>query len=196
MPPNPTETPISRYLATNLQALRQQKNLSQQTLSAMASVPRSTITHMESGAGNPSLGNLCKMATALGVSIEELLSRPRSECTLLRAADLPAEERASGARLLRMMPDKIRGIAIDRLELDYGGSMSGQPHLPGTKEYLLNLHGEITVAVAGSHYRVERGDIFAFPGDQKHGYRNTGAAAAAAISVVLPVTYPDTPSAQ
>ena len=59
----------AEYLALNLAALRREKNLSQQALSALAGIPRSTITHIESGQGNPSLNNLCLLAVALNVSI-------------------------------------------------------------------------------------------------------------------------------
>ena len=53
---------VSRFLANNLLDLRKKKNLSQDKLSELAGIPRSTITHMESGEGNPSLTNLCKLA--------------------------------------------------------------------------------------------------------------------------------------
>lgn len=185
------EASVSRYLASNLLDLRKKKNLSQDKLSELAQIPRSTITHMESGDGNPSLTNLCKLAAALGVSIEELLSRPRSDCTLLRARDVPILSRSAGqVQVHKLMPDKVRGIEIDKLEIKANSSMSGRPHLQGTKEYLMTLEGEVTVSVAGGNYAVGSGDILAFPGDQKHGYRNTGSGQAVALSVVLPLPHP------
>ncbi len=185
------DTSVARYLAANLLHLRKAKNLSQDKLSELAAMPRSTITHMESGEGNPSLANLCKIAAALTVSIEELLSRPRKECTLLRAGDVTVLTRSAGkVQVHKLMPDKVRAIEIDRVEIAAGSSMGGQPHLRGTKEYLITLSGEVSVSVDGDNYRVGEGDILAFPGDQKHGYRNTGAQKAVALSVVLPLPYP------
>lgn len=181
---------IPRYLAHNLIALRKQKGLSQAGLSEIAQVPRSTITHMESGEGNPSLTRLCKLASALSVSIEELLSRPRNQCTVLRADQVPVIRRSAGQVLVhQLMPDKIRGIAIDQLTLVPGSSMGGRPHLPGSKEYLMTLAGVVIVSVAGEDYRVGKGDVLAFPGDQKHAYRNGADSEAQAISVVLPMPY-------
>ncbi len=185
------ESSVSRYLASNLLELRKRKDLSQDKLSDRAGIPRSTITHMESGAGNPSLTNLCKLAGALGVSIEELLSSPRGDCTLLRAADVPILQRSAGkVQVHKLMPDKVRGIEIDKVEIEASSSMSGRPHLQGTKEYLMTLEGEVTVSVAGRNYAVASGDILAFPGDQKHGYRNSGNGKAVALSVVLPLPHP------
>ena len=187
-----TETEnVSRYLAENLTALRKRKELSQERLAERAAIPRSTITHMESGSGNPSLTNLCKLAAALGVSIEELLSRPRSDCSLLRATRVPAIERSGGSvRVHKLMPDKVRGIEIDRVEFRGHASMSGRPHLQGSKEYLVTLQGTVRVSVAGETFEVGQGDVLAFPGDQKHGYSNPGRDPAAALSIVLPLPYP------
>ena len=183
---------VSQYLAQNVLTLRQQRNISQQQLSTDAGIPRSTITHMESGEGNPSLNNLCKLATALNVSIEELLSRPRSACTLLRAADVPVLKRSGGkVQVHKLMPDKVRGIELDKIEITPHSSMGGKPHLRGTKEYLMTLQGAVTVAVAGDEYEVGAGDVLAFPGDQRHAYRNAGAEPALALSVVLPMPYTD-----
>jgi len=59
--------------------------------------------------------------------------------------------------------------------------------LPGTKEYLTVLEGEVSVYVAGNLYAVQAGDVLAFPGNQPHSYLNTQFAPAVAISVVIPV---------
>lgn len=180
----------SRNLAANTLALRTGKGLSQQQLAKLAGIPRSTLTHIESGEGNPSLSNLCKLAEALGVSIEELLTRPRSDVTLLRAADIPVLARSGGkVTVQKLMPDAVRGIEIDRVVLRRRASMGGKPHLNGSKEYLMALEGALTISVAGQDYPVGAGEVLAFPGDQKHAYRNTGSGTAVALSVVLPMPY-------
>ena len=87
------------------------------------------------------------------------------------------------------MPDGVRGIEIDKVEIQGYSSMSGRPHLQGSKEYLMTLTGEVIVSVAGDEYTVSVGDVLAFPGDQRHGYRNPKARTANALSVVLPMPY-------
>lgn len=182
---------VSAYLAGNIVALRKRRELSQEKLASLAQIPRSTITHMESGSGNPSLANLCKLAAALQVSIEELLSRPRNECSLLTAAEVPVQRRSGGrVTVHKLMPDRVRGIEIDRMVFAAGASMGGKPHLQGTKEYLVTLGGSVTVSVSGQSWQTGEGDVLAFPGDQKHGYRNSGKGEAVALSVVLPLPYP------
>ncbi len=182
---------VASYLAENIATLRRRRDLSQEKLAALAQIPRSTVTHMESGGGNPSLTNLCKLAGALGVGIETLLSRPRKASSLLKREAVPVERRSSGkVQVHKLMPDRVRGIEIDRMEFAAGGSMAGKPHLQGTKEYLVTLAGEVAVSVDGETWRVEAGDVLAFPGDQKHGYRNPGRVAAQALSIVIPLPYP------
>ncbi|MGE3728505.1 MAG: XRE family transcriptional regulator [Candidatus Sericytochromatia bacterium] len=190
-PQAPTTEPqsqVSSYLAQNLRYLRGKKNWSQQQLADLAELPRTTLTHIESGQGNPSLANLVKLSAALGVGVEELLSRPRSACQLIPAAEIPVRKRSQGrVKVFNLLPDSLKGIAIERLELAGEASMGGQPHLPGTKEYLLVLQGTVAVYVAGEHYPVHQGDVFAFPGNQAHSYSNPQSQPAVAISVVIPV---------
>lgn len=178
----------SSYLSQNITKLRLSKNLSQLQLSRQANIPRSTLTNIESGVGNPSLNNLVRISSALGVSIEELLSRPRTDCQLIKSADVPVLNRSQGrVQLHKLLPDKIKGIEIDRMVLAPEAIMGGHPHLDGTKEYLTVIQGEIIVHVAGDSFTVKQDDVFAFPGNQPHSYRNTKKTSSIAISVVIPV---------
>lgn len=179
---------ISRHLAENISALRLKKGLSQAQLANQAGVPRSTLTNLESGSGNPSLQNLAKISTALQVRIEELLSRPRNESELIKAADVASERRVQGrVRIAKLLPDAIRGLDVDRIEIDPQTTMPGHPHLSGAKEYFSVLQGEVTVAVGGDKFVVKKGDVLAFPGDQPHSYRNSGASVAIGLSIIIPV---------
>jgi transcriptional regulator with XRE-family HTH domain len=180
-----TPRTASLNLAENLANLRAKRGLTQNALARIAGVPRSTVTHLESGAGNPSLHNLARVAGALQVTIEELLATPRASCKLVRAGDVPSVKRSQGvATVYKLLPDPIPGMEIDRMEFVVGGRMGGIPHVAGTKEYLAVVSGEITVHVAGQSYRVGEGDVLAFPGDQAHSYQNTGTRRAVGFSVV------------
>lgn len=182
-----TGVKVPRYLADNILTLRKKKSLSQDRLARLAEIPRSTLTHIESGSGNPSLQNLVKISLALQVSIEELVSRPRNECELLSPDQVPVQRR--GRTLVhKLLPEKVKGLEVDKLEMEQGATMGGHPHLTGAKEYLTVVQGEVTVHVAGESFVVKRGSVLAFPGDQAHSYRNTGSGSAVAMSVVVPVT--------
>jgi transcriptional regulator with XRE-family HTH domain len=177
---------ISQKLAYNTSQLRNQRGMTQIELAKLAGIPRSTLTHLESGAGNPSLMNLTKLAGALQVSIEELLATPRAQCKLVKSADLPVLKRSQGQALLyKLLPDPVPGMEFDRLEIEPGARMGGVPHMPGTREYLTCFQGETTVHITGERYRLEAGDVLAFPGDQHHSYQNTGKIRSINLSVVI-----------
>ncbi len=177
---------IAQHLARNLLTLRRHKRWSQHQLSLRAAVPRSTIAHMESGGGNPSLSNLDAVAGALRVSIEELISPPRADAVLTTAAQIPVEKRGE-ARIHQLLPERVRGLEIVRMEYPPGVSIVGTPHLRGTKEYLYGLAGELAVLVAGELFVVGAGDVLAFPGDQTHSYLNRARRIAIAVSIVVPL---------
>jgi len=172
-------------LAGSLAQLRGQRGLTQAALARLAGVPRSTIASLESGGGNPSLRNLAALAAALRVGIEELLARPRADCSLQRAAEIPAVLRGHGSvRLRRLLPDSLPGLQVERLEILPRGFMRGVPHVRGAKEYLTGLSGIVRLSVAGRDFDLAPGDVLAFPGDQPHSYSNPGRVSGSALSVV------------
>lgn len=177
---------IAKNLAQNIEALRKKNSLTQASLAKRAGLPRSTVTYLESGEGNPSLQNLIKISSALQISIEELLASPRGRYKLLKSAEIAPSKRGQGSvAVFGLLPDNIPGMHIDRMEFEPGSRMAGVPHLNGAKEYMTCLQGEVTVRVAGGTFIVAKGDVFAFPGDQPHSYQNSGTGRAVCISVVV-----------
>ncbi len=65
----------NKNLANNIMRLRKQKGLSQERLARLSDVANNTIIKMESGENdNPTLETLRKVAKALDVSVDELIS--------------------------------------------------------------------------------------------------------------------------
>ncbi len=178
---------IAVFLSQNVLALRRSRRLSQQQLSNQSGIPRSTISHIESGAGNPTLDHLNRLSLALGVGLEELISSPRDEVQLIREEKIPLRSLKKGAiRILQLLPDKVHGLAIEQMVLKPSTTHTGRPHLQGAREYCYCQAGQLDVLVAGKLYQLSQGDVLAFAGDQAHSYRNAGRAALRAISVVIP----------
>ncbi len=139
--------------------------------------------HLESGAANPTLGVLVKVAASLQVRLEELLAPPRSAARFVRAAELPSK-RKGDVLVRKLLPEPLAGLEIDRMALPPRSSFPGVPHTPGTREYLTLERGAIELRVAGEVYALEPGDVVSFRGDQRHGYRNPGDREAIAYSVI------------
>lgn len=187
-----TENEVSGYLGKNIELLRKKRGLSQAQLALLAGVPRSTVTYIESGQGNPSLANLVKIARAVQISIEELLSKPRSQTKLILAKDIPILKKSSGnINVFKLLPDPIPGMEIDKLEMKAGFRMGGTPHTQNTKEYLICCEGQVELTLNKEIFLLNKGDILAFPADAPHSYRNPGQSHNMCISVVAfsPVEY-------
>jgi len=171
------------HLADNIKALRETRGLSQQQIAKAAGIPRATWTHLESGAANPTLTVLIKVANALQVRLDELLAPPRQPARFLKASELPTRSRGQVA-IRKLLPEPLPGLDLERMVLPPGARMAGVPHTPGTREYLTCERGTVELAVAGERYTLAEGDVVSFRGDQRHGYHNPGSATAVAYSAI------------
>jgi transcriptional regulator with XRE-family HTH domain len=172
-------------LGANIRQLREARALTQEQMAKLSGVPRATWAHLESGAANPTLGVLYRVARALQVPLEELIAVPHASCQFFAADSLPARVRGTGVVVRKLLPDPIPGMEIDRMELPPGSRMTGIPHTPGTREYLTCERGRIALTAAGERWELGPGDVVAFRGDQKHTYANPGEDAAVGYSVVV-----------
>jgi transcriptional regulator with XRE-family HTH domain len=175
---------VAARLASNISHLREARGLTQQQIAKLAAVPRATWAHLESGQANPTLAVLHRAASALQVSIEELIRAPRPAVKYYPATSIPVRVRGTVA-VRKLLPDPIPGMEIDRIELPPAARMNGIPHVPGTTEYLTCERGAISLVAAGESWTLSPGDVVVFRGDQRHSYANPGDRAAVGYSVVV-----------
>ncbi len=164
-------TEINRNLAGYIRRLREARRMSQQQIATISGLPRPTWASLETGTANPTLAVLSKAASALNVSIEELLGAPRSEFEFI-AAEKVRERRRQDAKLRPLVPEALPGLDISRTELAPGGRMVGVPHTTGTREYLTCERWQVELIAGGEHHLLNEGDMLVFRGDQRHSYRN------------------------
>ncbi len=186
MPRTEVPSSLAENLAANLRFLRQRRELTQARLSKLAGIPRPTLALMESGAANPTLAVLARLSAALQVSIDELLTAPRSQCQVFRKGTLPTKTRGpdGSTEVRKLLPDPIPGLDIERIELKPGGRMTGVPHKPGTREYLACERGQLKLFTDGESIELSAGDMVAFQGDQPHTYCNHGRSNAVGYCVI------------
>jgi transcriptional regulator with XRE-family HTH domain len=171
------------HLGRNIQALREARGQTQQQIARLAGVPRATWTNLESGAANPTLAVMVKVAQALQVRLEELIEPPRRIGRLYKAAALPSRTRGA-VTVRKLLPETIAGLEIERMDLPAGAAMAGVPHTGGTREYLTCERGQVELSAGGASWTLDPGDVVVFRGDQKHGSRNVGGTTAIAYSVI------------
>jgi transcriptional regulator with XRE-family HTH domain len=175
---------LSTRLAHNVRELRQARGFTQQQMAKLSGLPRATWSNLESGSGNPTLTVLHAVCSALSVSLEEIVAEPRASARLYPKGALPQRTRGA-VTVSSLLPDKIPGMQIERLELPLGSRMIGVPHTPGTREYLTCESGAIELIASGESFLVNEGDVVVFRGDQRHSYLNAGRKVAIGYSVVM-----------
>jgi len=178
------EADVAGRLGDNIRQLRQTRGMTQQQMARLSGLPRATWANLESGAANPTLQVLHRVALALQISIEELIAMPKASARLYPRGTLPTRQRGP-VELRSLLPDPIPGMMIERIELPARTTLAGVPHTPGTREYLTCERGAIVLTASGEKWRLETGDVVVFRGDQRHAYTNAGAQAAVGYSVVV-----------
>jgi transcriptional regulator with XRE-family HTH domain len=175
---------LGERIGRNIRELRAARAQTQLQMARLSGLPRATWQHLESGGANPTVAVLHKVALALQVSVEELISPPRAACRFYPAGAL-AKKLRGACMVSRLLPDQIPGMSIERMELPVRAAFAGIPHTDGTREYLTCETGELLLTVAGEQWTLRPGDVVVFRGDQKHGYSNPGSKTAVGYSVVL-----------
>lgn len=178
------DSAVATRLGANIGQLREARGMTQQQMARLAGVPRATWANLESGNANPTLSVLHRAATALHVTMEELIRAPRPAVKHFPAATVPVKTRGNVA-IRKLLPDPIPGMEIDRMELPAGARLVGIPHVPGTTEYLACERGTIVLVAAGESWTLAPGNLVVFRGDQRHSYANPGDRPAVGYSVVV-----------
>src|SRR5258708_13433429 len=103
---------LGERIGHNVKQLREARGLTQERIAKIASVPRATWTNLESGDANPTVSVLHRVASALQVTIEELLSPPRAACEFFPLGSLPIRTQAQ-APLPQLLPHPISPMDTD-----------------------------------------------------------------------------------
>jgi transcriptional regulator with XRE-family HTH domain len=162
---------IDDQLAANVRRLRIARHLSLSELARATEIGKATLSSIENGHANPTVGTLRAIAEALRVPVTELLEAPElGEIRVVRArpADGPERTITEGVRELTLAPNQRHEAA---------------PGAPGAREELFVVEGKL---VAGPHERItelQGGDYASFPADVARVYE-TGRQAARALAIV------------
>ncbi len=143
-------------LAGNIRQQRESLGLTQQELSNRSGVPRPTLAHLESGQGNPTLSVLSRVAAALAVGIEALVSPAKPKVRVIPRSQLPVEERAGTE--LRTLGTEL-GLGFERWEIPRGARLERGAGRNGERRVLVCESGELSITVGGAEHRLRPGDV-------------------------------------
>ncbi|QBG34503.1 helix-turn-helix domain-containing protein [Litorilituus sediminis] len=177
---------MSNPISDGIKSLRNQHKLTQTKLAELAGIPRATLANMESAQSNPSISLVVKVAQALGVSVDDLISKhPAAHVTEVERADMPVLHLDDGKfSSTKASPISTQNLQINDISMMPSCYCKGVPHPEGSHELFLCLDGIATVEVQGVKYQVEAGNLIYFHGHLPHCYGNEGVKPVHAVAVV------------
>jgi mannose-6-phosphate isomerase-like protein (cupin superfamily) len=153
----------------------------------MSGIPRATLANMERSASNPSISAVVKVASALGVTVEDLVDRQQSALvTTVHRQDMEIYRQDDGKFVsTRLSPINAPFIQINEINMLPGCFTRGKPHPEGSHEFLICLEGTALMEIQQEKIEVEAGNMVYFPGNLPHNYANAGLKPVQAISIVF-----------
>ncbi|MEU5696537.1 XRE family transcriptional regulator [Actinosynnema sp. NPDC020468] len=157
-------------IAASLRRERERVGISMGELAKRAGIAKSTLSQLESGAGNPSVETLWALGVALGVPFSRLVDPPAPQVRVVRAGEGPmirSEKAHYAATLLASCPPGARRD-IYVVNLEPGAARGSDPHLPGSREHMIVGTGRVLAGLTDDPVELGPGDYLYYPGDQPH----------------------------
>jgi len=172
---------LARLTGERLRAARRERGLSLGALAAAAHVGKGSLSEIENGVRNPTLGTLYALAGALGVPLATLLAdrpgvrvaSPGIEARLLEVSrDAGHDGGRDGGR------DGVQHggqtVEVYRLRIEAGHGHRSPAHGPGVTEHLLVTSGRARVGRLGEETEIGPGQAAQWASDVSHGYTALG----------------------
>lgn len=179
-------------LGSKIRAIRKERGLSLEQLSAKSGVALATLSRMENGKGSGTFRTHRKVAEALGLTMPDLyqgLDSAQDETVAIDSKSGEAEifrydEKASAVFLAKQIAGKQMLPQMILILEDGATSAEQYPH--GTERWLFCLEGTVQVRVGEQLVTLPAGGTLYFKASLTHQMKNTGAATAKVISVTSP----------
>ena len=174
-----------------LRLLRIARGISQRELARRVGLPNSTISLIESGRTNPTIGALKRILDGLPVGLAEFFAfEPEAPRRYFFAAE-ELREIGKGRVSYRQIGESGAGRALQMLDETYqpGADTGRTPLSHAGEEVGLVLSGRLEVTVDGSRKVLGPGDAYAFESHLPHRFRNAGAAPCRVVSACTPPSF-------
>lgn len=178
-------------VARRLRMLRGRHGLSQRALARRASVSNATISLIEHGRTDPSLGLLKRILDAMGVSFAEFFSPHGGAPEKFFYTREELSEIGSGPISYRQVGGDLVDSKLQILHERYRpGADTGQSLLSHeAEEGGIVLQGRLEVTVADQVHTLSAGDAYRFNSRLPHRFRNTGSEDCIVVSACTPPSF-------
>ncbi len=167
---------ISQALAGKIKNYRKISKLSLDELSRRAGISKGMLVEIEKGSANPSIGILCKLSAALGLSVADLVNVSSEPAVhLIDAPEIPTLWHGPFGGTARLLagttgPDMIE---LWQWELAPGERFDSDGHTTGTVELFHVEQGILTIGIDGAQWQVKAGQSLVARTDVPHHYANS-----------------------
>ena len=160
-------------VGVNVHKERRRQQLSLDALAAGSGVSKAMLSQIESGKVNPTVATMWKIAHALNIELEALItgeSGGKRKFEVVRKADIISlSTDRSGAVFHVLSPSSMaEDLELYRLEMEPGCVHRSQAHARGTEEFLNLLEGRVKVSAGELSATLEKGDFIMFQSDVDH----------------------------
>jgi transcriptional regulator with XRE-family HTH domain len=175
---------LTRLVGDRLRAARRERGLSLGALAEAARVGKGSLSEIENGVRNPTLGTLYALAGALGVPLATLIAdrpgvRVASPGIEARLLDVSRDAGSDGGQV----------VEVYRLRIGPGHTHRSPAHGPGVTEHLLVTSGRARAGRLGEEAEIGPGQAAQWVSDVPHGYTALGAGPMESVLVIRsPVT--------
>ena len=177
---------ISNLVGNKIREIRAKRKMTQQQLADRAEIPRATLASMERDDSNPSLAAVYKVAVALDISIDDLLSVMDHRVALIKSDEMGQTTSGDGLYSAQTVsPTNNAHFHQQIFRLQPHSTYKGKPHPPGSEEYLHILQGEVILDAAGEEAHLQSGDSANFRSNIQHSYINPGDVETIGIVTIL-----------
>ena len=178
-------------VGSELRTLRNRQGLSQRQLALRAGVSNATISLIEHGRTDPSLGLLKRILDALGVSFAEFFSGQRGAAGKYFYTSDELSEIGSGPISYRQVGGDLLDSKLQILHERYRpGADTGQSMLSHeAEEGGIVLQGRLEVTVGDQVRTLAAGDAYRFNSRLPHRFRNTGSEDCIVVSACTPPSF-------
>ena len=180
---------MSKETGLRLKQIRQRLGISQRQLARATGVANATISQIESGSLNPTVGMLKKVLDGIPVSLSEFFANEggpeekiffkASELTEISEGNVSYRQVGQGNSAIQLLHEHYRsGASTGKHALTHEGEECG-----------IVLKGALEVTVGNRTRVLKAGDAYYFKSNQPHQFRNVGVNVCEVISACTPPSF-------
>ena len=162
-------------LGKKISDLRRQQMLSREDLARRSGVSIAMLNQIEEEQFNPTVATVWRIAKALNLNIQTILTEKNDLFEILRNEDAPTLTSEDGGCVIRITSPIHLADRLEMYSLAFrpGASLQSPPHYAGTVEFLTVLKGTFRVTSADRSATVGVGDTARYRADAQHAIENS-----------------------